>query len=324
MNTRRTLGAVLAVVWIGLPGGSRAATLIEGPVRFIVPFPAGTSADFIARLLAQPVGDSLGSQVVVDNRGGASGTIGVAIGAQAPGNGRTWIMGTTTTHAIAPHFGAKPAYHPAKDFAPVALLGEAAYLLTGYPGIAAANVSELVALARAHPRKFSYASVGNFSLAHLSMESLAKAAGIVLTHVPYKGSSLAVVDLVAGRVQLNFSTMPAILPHVQAGRLRAFAAASRARLPMLPALPTLAESGFAGFSASLWLGVFVPSATPPAIVTRLNREFDRALASGGVRAQLADNGFEPRGGGPRVLADLMTEEAARWGRVIRDTGIGGT
>lgn len=305
IGTARYFNGLLSAAAFAASGMVSAGEQLDGPVRFIVPFPAGTSADFIARLFAQPVAERIGQQVVVDNRGGASGTIGAAIGAQAGSNARTWTMGTTTTHAIAPHLNSKLPYHPVKDFAP------------------AATTQELIAHARANPGKLLYASVGNYSLAHLSMEALAKSARITLNHVPYKGSSLAVVDLVAGRVELNFSTMPAILLHVQAGRLRAYAAASLSRLPALPSLPTLAESGFPGFSAALWLGVFVPAATSPALVMRLNREFSQAAAANHVQAQLSENGFEVRRGDPAMLARKLSEESGRWGRVIRDAGVAG-
>jgi tripartite-type tricarboxylate transporter receptor subunit TctC len=290
-------------------------------VRFVVPFPPGTTTDVVARLIALRAGERLGQQVVVDNRSGASGTIGVETVARAAPDGYTWGLGTTTTHALAHILNPKLGYDPVRDFAPVALLGDSPYFLTTNPALPAANVREFVAYARANPGKVSYASVGNFSMGHLAGELLKRAGGFDMTHVPYKGSNLALIDLLAGRIQLNISTIAASLPHVRAGKLRALAVASRQRVATLPQTPTVAESGFPGYQASLWVGLFVPARTSGSIVARLNREMNSTLSSPGMREALAEQAFEPGALTPDAYAKLIREDTARWRKVIGEAGL---
>jgi len=291
------------------------------PVRFVVPFPPGTTTDVVARLVAQRGGDRLGQPIVVDNRSGASGTIGVETVARAAPDGYTWGLGTTTTHALAHILSPKLGYDPVRDFAPVALLGDAAYFLTTNPAVPATNVQEFIAHARANPGKLHYASVGNASLGHLSGELLKKAAGFDMVHVPYKGSTLSTIDLLAGRIQLQITTIPASLPHVRAGKLRALAVTSRERISVLPQTPTVAESGFPGYSASLWMGVFVPARTPDAVKALLSRELGSTLGIPALRESLIEQVFEP---GTLSLADfskLIRDDTARWRKVIQEAGI---
>jgi tripartite-type tricarboxylate transporter receptor subunit TctC len=291
------------------------------PIRFVVPFPPGTSTDVAARLVAQRLAERFGQQVVVDNRAGASGTIGIAIVAQAAPNGYTWALGTTTTHALAPLLGAKLGYDPVRDFTPVALLGDAAYFLTTYPAVPATTVQAFVAYARANPGKLHYASVGNASLGHLTGELLKKAAGIDMVHVPYKGSTLSTIDLMAGRIQLQITTIPASLPHVRAGKLRALAVTSRERVSTLRETPTVAESGFPGFHASLWMGVFIPARTGAAVTAFLDREFSSTLGATTLREALVEQGFEPGKLTPIAFSGLIREDTARWRKVIEEAGI---
>ena len=291
------------------------------PVRFVVPFPPGTTTDVVARLVAQRGGDRLGQPIVVDNRSGASGTIGVETVARAAPDGYTWGLGTTTTHALAHILSPKLGYDPVRDFAPVALLGDSPYFLTTHPALPASNLQEFFAYARANPGKLLYASVGNFSVGHLSGELLKKAAGIDMVHVPYKGSTLALIDLLAGRIQLNISTIPASLPHVRAGKLRALAVASRARVSALPQTPTIAESGFPGVHASLWMGVFLPARTPAAVIVPVNREIGTVMRSSEVREALVEQGFEAAAVTPEAFAQLIREETARWRKVISEAGL---
>jgi len=293
----------------------------ERPIRFVVPFPPGTTTDVVARLVAPKAADRLGQTIVVDNRAGASGTIGVETVARAAPDGHTWGLGTTTTHALARILNPKLAYDPLRDFAPVALLGDSPYFLTANPALPAANVKEFVAYARANPGKMHYASVGNFSVGHLSGELLKKAAGIDMVHVPYKGSNLALIDLLAGRIQLNISTIAASLPHVKAGKLRALGVTSLKRVPALPQTPTVAESGFPGYQSSLWVGVFVPARAPGAIVSRIHRELDATLRQAEVRSALSDQAFEPGALAPAAFAKFIADETARWRKVILDAGL---
>lgn len=291
------------------------------PIRLVVAFPPGTTTDVVARLIALRLGDRLGQPIVVDNRPGASGTIGVEMVARAAPDGYTWGLGTTTTHALALILNPKLGYDPVRDFAPVALLGESPYFLTANPALPASNVREFIAHARANPGKLLYASVGNFSVGHLSGELLKKAAGIDMVHVPYKGSNLALIDLLAGRIQLNISTIAASLPHVKAGKLRALGVTSQKRLSALPQTPTIAESGFPGYQTSLWVGVFVPARTPGTVVARLNREINTTLEMAEVRSALADHVFEPGAASPSAFGKFIREETARWRKVISDAGL---
>ena len=291
------------------------------PIRFVVPFPPGTTSDVVARLVGQRTGERLGQQVVIDNRSGASGTIGVETVARAAPDGHTWGLGTTSTHALASILNPKLSYDPVGDFTPAALLGDAPYFLTTYPALPATSVQEFIAYARANPGRVSYASVGNFSLGHLFGEIMKKAGGFDMVHVPYKGSTLALIDLLAGRIQLNISTIPASLPHVRAGKLRALAVTSRERVSALPQTPTVAESGLPGHHASLWVGVFVPARTPGAVTALLNREIGATLRLAEVREALVEQGFEAGAVTPGAFAKLMREDTARWRKVISETGI---
>ncbi|MGH8660141.1 MAG: Bug family tripartite tricarboxylate transporter substrate binding protein [Burkholderiales bacterium] len=291
------------------------------PVRFIVPFPPGTTTDVVARLVAQRTGERLGQQIVVDNRAGASGTIGVEMTARATPDGYTWGLGTTSTHALAAILNPKLGYDPLRNFAPVVLLGDSPYFLTTNPALPATNFKEFIAYARAHPGKLHYASVGNFSLGHLSGELLKKAAGIDMVHVPYKGSTLALIDLLAGRIQLNISTIAASLPQVKAGKLRALAVTTGERVSILPLTPTVAESGFPGYHASLWMGVFVPARTPGTLVAALNRELGSTLRLADVREALAEQAVEPGTGAPEALAKMLRQDTARWRSVISEAGL---
>jgi tripartite-type tricarboxylate transporter receptor subunit TctC len=291
------------------------------PIRFVVPFPPGTASDILARLVGQRLGERLGQQVVIDNRSGASGTIGVETAARAAPDGHTWTLGTTTTHALATILNPKLGYDPVRDFAPVALLGDAPYFLTTHTGVPAASGREFIAWARANPGKVRYASVGTFSLGHLAGELLKKAAGLDMVHVPYKGSNLALIDLLAGRIELNVSTISASLPHVRAGKLRALAVTSLERNSVLPETPTLAESGLPGYKVSLWMGLFVPARTPGAVTARLNRDVGTLSGTADFRSALAEQGFDPLAATPDAFSKLLRDEVARWRKVILDAGL---
>jgi tripartite-type tricarboxylate transporter receptor subunit TctC len=306
-----------------LPGVAQAAepSYPVRPVRFIVPFPPGTTTDVVARLVAQRTAERLGQQVVVDNRSGASGTIGVETVARAAPDGYTWGLGTTTTHELAPILNPKLGYDPARDFTAVALLGDSPYFLTTNPALPAADLKEFIAYAQANAGKLHYASVGNFSVGHLSGELLKKAAGIDMLHVPYKGSNLALIDLLAGRIQLNISTIAASLPHVKAGKLRALAVTSPKRVSTLPQTPTVMESGYPGYQASLWVGLFLPARAPGRLTELLSREINATLRAADVRDALAEQAFEPGDLSPAAFAKLIRDDTARWRKVIADSGL---
>lgn len=318
---RHCAGIAAGCLCLAAAAPLQAQTYPSRPIRFVVPFPIGTTTDVVARLVAARAGERLGEQVVIDNRAGASGTIGAGIVAAAAPDGYTWGLGTTTTHALASILNPKLGYDPVRDFAPAALLGDSPYFLTTYPGLSASSVREFIAYARANPGKVHYASVGNFSVGHLSGELLKKAGRFDMVHVPYKGSNLALVDLLAGRIQLNISTIAASLGHVKAGKLRALAVTSDKRVSALPQTPTVAESGFSGYQASLRVGTFLPARTPGAVVKRVNQEIGSALRDPAVRGALADQAFEPGDLAPEAFGKLMRADAARWKKVIGEAGL---
>jgi tripartite-type tricarboxylate transporter receptor subunit TctC len=320
---RAAAGICLLTSAFCLPGTAVSAETAfpSRPIRFVVPFPPGTTTDVVARLVMLRVADRLGQPIVIDNRAGASGTIGVETVARGAPDGHTWVLGTTTTHALAEILNPKLGYDPVADFAPLALLGDSPYFLTTNPALPAAGVKEFIAHARANPGKVHYASVGNFSVGHLSGELLKKAGGFDMLHVPYKGSNLALIDLLAGRIQLNISTIAASLGHVRAGKLRALGVTSTKRVAALPQTPTVAESGFPGYRASLWVGAYVPVKTPRTLVTRLNNEINGVLTATEVRQALAEQAFEAGGGTPAEFSKLMREDTARWRKVIQEAGL---
>ena len=265
-------GCALVAALIAPIADAHAAATSSGeayptkPIRLIVAFPPGGSTDIIARLVGQKLGESLGQQVVIDNRGGAGGTIGTEIAARAAPDGYTLTMGTTSTHVIAAGVYSKLKYDPLKDFAPLTLVASTPYLLVVNPQVKANTLKEFVALAKSQPGKLNYASAGTGTTTHLAMEMLKTAAAIDAVHVPYNGNGPANTATIGGQVQALFGSMPAVLPQAKAGRLRPLAVGTAKRSPALPDVPTVAESGYPGFEVSLWLGFFAPAATPRPIV----------------------------------------------------------
>ena len=287
------------------------------PVRLIVPFPAGGSTDIVGRIVAQKLGERLGQQVIVDNRGGAGGTIGTEAAAKAAPDGYTLLIGTTSTHAVAPSAYSKIGYDPVKDFVAVAEVGVTPYLLVVNPSVKANTLAEFVALAKAEPGKLNYASAGNGTTTHLAMEMLKDAAGINLVHIPYKGNGPAELAILGGEVQALFGSMPALLQNAKAGKVRSLAVGTAKRSPALPEVPTVAESGYPGFEAALWLGVFAPAGTPPAIVERLQRELVAVAAQPDFIEALGRNGAEPPAITPQQFPALVRDELARYNKVVK-------
>ncbi len=298
-----------------------AETWPSRPLRLIAPFPAGSSVDAAARAITPSVSESLGQSIVIDNRAGASGAAGVEIGARAAPDGYTLVGGTTSTHALAkalnPHLG----YDPQKDFVPITLIGHLPYILAVHPSVAAANIQELVALAKSKPGQIRYTTVGNASMARLGGELLSHLTGVQITPVAYKSSAQSVIDTLAGRIELQFGTMAPVLPHVRAGRLRALAVTGAARSPALPDVPTVREAGIKGFEVTLWLAVFVPAKTPPQIVERLNRELTSAIALPNVRDALVAQGLQPQTTTPTEFARFLGSEIEKWTAVARKANL---
>ena len=291
------------------------------PIRIVVPFPAGGNADIFARTFAQKLGEAWKQTPVVDNRAGAAGIIGTQFVAKSPGDGYTLLFGTTGTHTTNPAVYAKLPYDPVKDFAPVSNFADSPFLLVVHPSVPASTLQGLVALARGRPGQLDYASFGAGSSAHLAGEMLRTMAGINIVHVAYKGGPPAVNDLVGGHVALMFNSLPAVLPLVKAGRLRALGVASAKRAPTLPDLPTFAEAGLAGFEAGSWYGVLAPAGTPREAITRLHAETVRMLKLPDVQQKLASEGAEAIGNSPEEFAAQIQRDMARWARVARDAKI---
>jgi tripartite-type tricarboxylate transporter receptor subunit TctC len=286
-----------------------------------VPFSPGSATDTIARVVAQKLSEALGQPAVIDNRAGASGSIGAEIAARAAPDGYTLILGTTSTHAIAASVNPKLSYDPVSDFSPISLIGSSPYVVAVHPALAANDLKELIALAKAKPGQLSYGSAGNASLAHLAGELFSLMAGVKLIHVPYKSSALSVLDVLSGRIELQFGSIAPTLPHIRSGRLRALAVTGATRLAALPAVPTVTESGLRGYEVSLWMGILAPARTPAAIVSRLHRELVAILGTAGVKDALVAQGVEPRPSTPADFAAYIRAEIAKYRKVVKTAGI---
>ena len=294
----------------------------DKPIRLIVAFEPGGSTDIVARLVGQKLSERVGQQVVVDNRGGAGGTIGTEIAAKANPDGYTLTMGTTSTHVIAPETYPNVKYDSIKDFDPITLVATTPYLLVVNPGVKANSLKEFIALAKSQPGKLNFASAGTGTTTQLAMEMLKGAAGIDLVHVPYKGNGPAGIATIGGQVQALFGSMPAVLPQVQAGRMRPLAVGTTKRSPSLPNVPTVAESGYPGFEASLWLGFFAPKGVPTPILKRLHSELVSIAQSPEMKDQFLKNGAESiTNSSPAELTKLVAAEILKYKKVISAAGI---
>jgi tripartite-type tricarboxylate transporter receptor subunit TctC len=289
------------------------------PVRVVVPLGAGGFADVPARILAPRLAAQTGGTFYVENRPGAGSTIGADFVAKSEPDGHTLLF-TATPHVISAHLYKKLQYDSLKDFAPVALTASGPYALVVNAELPVKSVKELIAAAKAAPGKIDYASSGNGSAQHLVTALFATMAGIDMNHVPYKGSSQAMQDLLSGQVKVSFAGIPNVLPHVKAGRLRALAVSTAQRWPDLPDVPTVAEAGVPGYEATLWLCVLAPAKTPPEIVKRLADEIAKALQDPEMLKNLRSAGIGPHYMGPQEFAPFLRTEHEKWGKVVRDTG----
>ena len=304
-----------------LTSGALAQSYPGKPVRLIVAFPPGGSTDIIARIVGQKLGERLGQQVVIDNRGGAGGTIGTEIAARSNPDGYTLTMGTTSTHVIAAGAYANLKYNPIKDFEPLTLVATTPYLLVVNPGVKANTLKEFIALAKAQPGKLNYASAGTGTTTQLAMEMLKTAAGIDIVHVPFNGNGPANTATLGGQVQALFGSMPAVLTQAKAGRLRPLAVGTPKRSPSLPDVPSVAESGYPGFDASLWLGFFAPKGTPVPILKRLQTELTAISQSPEMKEQFERNGAVPITNTPAEFTKLIQTEIDKYTKVIKAAGI---
>ncbi len=292
----------------------------DKPIRIVVPTTAGGAADTMTRLIAQKIAESMKVPVVVDNKPGAGNIVGSEAVAKSPPNGYTLLV-TYTDHVFNPFLHPSMPYDTIKDFAPVVMIGSVPMLLVVNPAVPAKSVTEFIALAKAKPGQLNFASAGSGSSLHLAGELFKSSAKVDVIHVPYKGTAPAFVDLLSGQVQFMFPTTVSATQYIKDGRLRALAITSAQRAPTLPEIPTLAESGLPGYDASIWYAVLAPAGTPRDIITRLNAEFRKALATPEVATKLADLGFVIAAGTPEELQARITGEMERWGRLIKDANV---
>jgi tripartite-type tricarboxylate transporter receptor subunit TctC len=290
------------------------------PVRLIVPFPSGGVPDIVGRVVAQRLSQALGQPVLVDNRVGAAGTVGLEAGAKSPGDGYTLVLGSTGTLASAPNLYPSLGYDPIKSFAPISLLVSAPFLVVVHPSTPATSLKGLVDFAKSRPGQINFGSVGSGSPPHIAGEMFKSAAGVDLVHVPYKGLPTGVTDLITGRIQIMFNQLAPFLPYIQAGKLRPLAVAASSRIPQLPSVPTAAESGLTGYEVSIWFGLLAPKGVPNDVIAKLNAGVLQALATKEVKDSLSTQGFEPGGSSPEQFSRLIVSETAKWSRAIRASG----
>ena len=319
LRFRLVAGAVLTALAASLSVPVAAQSYPSKPVRLIVPFAPGGFTDVVARILGQRLSVSMGQQFVIENKAGAGSTIGTDFVAKAAPDGYTLVM-ISTTHVISPWIYKSMPYDPIKGFVPVTKLVDSPYVLLVNPKVPARNVQEFIALAKASPDTLRYASSGNGSSQHLMGGLFASLTGTKLQHVPYRGSSGAATDLVAGVVESSFAGVPNALAQVPAGRLRALAVTTGKRIPQLPDVPTLQEAGVPGYEASVWLALLAPAGTPRDIVNRLNAEVAKLMESAETRKALYEAGVEVSLSSPDALGEYMVKEMERWGKVVKDTG----
>jgi tripartite-type tricarboxylate transporter receptor subunit TctC len=291
------------------------------PIKLIVPYPPGGSADILARIVGQKLGDQLGQAIVVENRAGAGTAIGAEFVARSRPDGYTLLLGTVSSHAMNPALSPGLSYDAIKDFAPVAPLATIPFVLDVNGKLPVRSVKELVAYVKAHPGSVNYSSAGNGTSNHLAGELFNMMAGVDLVHVPYKGSAPALQDLVAGQVQLMFDLVSTSLPWIKSGAIRPLAVTSATRVASLPDVPTMKESGYPDYEVSAWFGVFAPSGTPEAVVTRLNAEAAKAIASPEVKDKLGPLGMENMSGTPQSFARLVAADLDKWRGVVKSAKI---
>ena len=290
------------------------------PARIVVPFTPGGSTDILARAIGQRLSEAWGQPVVIENKPGAGGNVGVELVAKAPPDGYTIVMGHIGTFAANPALYKALPYDPVKDFAPITLVAMVPNVLVVGPAVQAKSLGELIAYAKANPGRLDYGSGGNGSAAHLATKYFRMRTGVQMQHVPYKGTGPAVADLLGGQIGVMITGALPLLPHIKSGKLRALAVASPKRLAILPDVPTIAESGYPGFAAVQWYGLFAPAATPREIVAKINRDAVRALRDPSVAERLASEGADPVGDTPEAFGAFVTSEIELWGKVIRESG----
>lgn len=310
-----------AAVLAGVAGDACAQSAYPSkPIHLVVPFSSGGPSDVLARAIGQKLGESLRQPVVIENRTGAGGNIGSDYVAKAPPDGYTLVLGTVGTHSINAGLYSKLPFDTLRDFAPVALVASATIVMVAHPSVPAKSIRELVTLAKSTPGQLNFASPGSGTPQHLSAELFKTTAGVELTHIPYKGAAPALTDLLGGQVSLGFVSLPAALPHVKAGKLRALGVTATKRSVVAPEVPTIAESGLPGYEVENWYGVLAPAGTPGEIVSKLNAEIVKVLQRRDVRESLNTQGFEILQSTPEQFTAFMKTELAKWAKVVKLSG----
>ena len=312
----RFLLALLAA----LAGPALAQNYPAKPIHLIVPFPPGGGTDLFSRAIATKLAETLNWTIVVDNKPGAGGNLGVDAAAKSPADGYTMVMGQTSDLAVNPTLYRKLPYDPLKDLAPVVLVASAPIILVTAASSPYRSLADVVAAAKQKPGRLTLATPGNGTVAHLTGVMLQRAAGIELVHVPYKGAAQALPDLIGGQVDLYSSSVSSVIGQIKGGKVRAIAVASAKRSPALPDVPTVAESGYPGFDADSWYGLLMPAGTPPAIVQRVNAEVNKVLAIPEMRERIGGEGGQALGGTPERFTALLKADLAKWGNAVRQSG----
>ncbi len=322
MNKRHllALAATAGLSSVFVAPAALAQTYPTKSIRLVVPFPAGGATDLFARSVSQKLGERLGQSVVVDNKPGAGGTLGADIAAKAPADGYTLLLTTTSTHSIGPNLNPKIPYDAVRDFTPVSHLGNAPSIMLVPNNSPAKTVKEWIEHARKNPGQLNYASSGNGTIVHLTAELFKSQANLFVLHIPYRGTALAIPDLVSGKIDVLFDSLPTGLPHVRDGRLRALGVTSAKRTPLAPDLPPLADV-LPGYESNTWFGIFGPRGLPPEVVNRVNAAANQVLKDPEIVDRLTRLGIEPVGGTPAQFAGMLATESAKWKKIIQERKI---
>jgi tripartite-type tricarboxylate transporter receptor subunit TctC len=311
----------LALSAAGISGDARAQSFPNRTITLVIPFTPGGSTSIVGRVIADRMSQLLGESIVVDNRPGAGGTVGTKLVAKSEPDGYTLLLGYTGTLAIGPSLYKNVGYDPRTDFAPIGLIGHAPNTLVVHPSFPAKTVAELIAYAKAHPGQVNFGSAGVGTVSHICGEYFAQAAGITLVHIPYKGTAPALTDVLGGHIPMAFAPIPAAHANVSGGLLRALAVTSAGRSTLLPDVPTISESGLPGFDISLYYGLVAPAGTPRAVIDKLNKELQTALASEDVKKQLAQDGTEITPGTPEDYAAFIDKDEKKWSQLLKASRI---
>ncbi|MHA7685781.1 Bug family tripartite tricarboxylate transporter substrate binding protein [Cupriavidus sp. PET2-C1] len=321
MNTTSRIRRAAACLLAGMALSAHAETYPSKPVTLVVPFTPGGTTDILGRIVADGLGRKLGKPVIVDNRGGAGGNIGAAMVAQAKPDGYTLLMGYNGTNAINPSLYKRLSWDPIKSFDPISTVARVNNVVVVSPSLPVKTLPELVAYAKAHPGQLNYGSAGAGSIFHLAGEMLSRQAGIQMSHVPYKGAAPALSDLMAGQVQVMFSTIPTALPYIKAGKLRAIGVTGQERSPIFPDLPTARQAGFPNMVVDSWFAVFVPKGTSPEIEAKLTAAVKEVIADPAIARRLEEQGAEPKASSPAELASMLATDLKAWKTVVTEAHV---